>query len=82
MGPRYLYVVQKLDWQYQDDFYMIEDELPTRAFTRRGDAEAFRRKMEIEARRAWEAEARDRDRRGDTDAFFEVVAVEWEGADA
>jgi hypothetical protein len=71
--PRMVYVVQKLDWQYNDVFFEIGSEIPVKAFARLRDATAYRQKLEVQAQRDWNEE---RARRGDTDRFYEVVPVE------
>jgi hypothetical protein len=37
-----VYIVQKRHWQFNDDYYILEDSSPVRAFESSDDAEAFR----------------------------------------
>ena len=74
-NPQIVYIVQHLDWQYQDFLYGIEDEEPVRAFSDRRDAEEYRRQRDAEERTTWPEEKLAR-RSGDTEAFFEILAVE------
>lgn len=76
-ASRKVYIVQRLHWVYQDDFFNIEDESPVKAFMRLSQAEGYRQKLEHVERENWSPE-RDRLRRGDTLQFFEVVSVEVE----
>lgn len=58
-----VYLVQKRHWQFDDDYYVLEDCSPIRAFESRDDAEAFRLEREAEEVRqwqAWEVETRER----------------------
>jgi hypothetical protein len=69
---RTVFVVQRLHWEYQDNFFEVEDETPIKAFADSGDAAIYRDRQDTEARASWPVEFV---RRGDTDAFFEVVEV-------
>ena len=70
-----VYIVQRLDWVYQDFLYEIEDEQPIRAFADRRDAEKLCRRLDEEERALWPVAKLAR-RSGDTDAFYEVIVVE------
>jgi hypothetical protein len=76
-GNRIVYIVQRLDWVYQDFLYNIEEEYPVKAFTRRSEAEGYRQTLEHDESKKWQPEYNER-RRGDTLQFFEVIPVELE----
>lgn len=76
-----LYIVQKLHWEYNDQFYCLADDTPVKAFARKQDAEDFRLQQEREARVGWLGNTGCLGENGDCDepdAFFEVVALELE----
>lgn len=72
---RTVYLVQKLDWQWNDEFFVIDEEIPVKVFARLSRAEGYRQKLEAEERNKWTPE-RDAQRRGDTTRFYEVLPVE------
>jgi hypothetical protein len=47
-----VYVVQQIDWEYNDEYYDPGLPEPVRAFRDRGRAEAYRQEQEVKARRA------------------------------
>jgi hypothetical protein len=48
--PKTVYVVQRLTWQYNDNWYDLGNDEPLRAFRDRGRAEAYRWELEQAAR--------------------------------
>jgi hypothetical protein len=77
-----VYIVQKLDWKYDDAFYCLFNDEPVKAFAKKHDAEAYQLTLEKEARESWQGcdrlcigENGDCD---EPDAFFEIVALELE----
>ena len=47
---RTVYIIQKIDWEFDDDWHNIEEDTPIKAFARRDDALAFCREQESIAR--------------------------------
>lgn len=77
-----VYIVQKLDWKYDDAFHCLSDDEPVKAFAKKHDAEVYCHRLEKEARENWHGrdgfcigENGDCD---EPDAFFEIVALELE----
>lgn len=79
-----VYIVQKLDWKWNDEAFLLRDDTPVKAFTSRQDAEALCIKLESQARAEWSGRREDDDYigeqgRGDkVEKFFEVIAMELE----
>ena len=77
-----VYIVQKLDWKYDDAFYCLSDDGPVKAFAKKRDAEVYRQTLEQKARREWQNRGRPHyGEDGYSDeptAFFEVVPLELE----
>jgi hypothetical protein len=48
-----VYIVQRLHWEYDDMFYLLDSEQPVKAFVKRESAEAYRQKLESETRKNW-----------------------------
>jgi hypothetical protein len=47
-----VYVVQQINWEYNDEYYSPGLPEPVRAFRDRGRAEAYRQEQEVKARRS------------------------------
>ena len=75
-----VYIVQKLDWKYDDAFYCLSDDEPVKAFVKKRDAEAYHLMLEKEAREGWQGRGRlcigENGDCDEPDAFFEIVALE------
>ena len=83
-----VFVVQRLDWKWNDECFLLCNDAPIKAFESPDDAEAFRQKQERLARRAWNQDEKSRrDWRPDNcigdqgfgsepDRFYEIVALE------
>lgn len=50
MGER-VYIVQRFEWEYSDEWFYPHNDTPLKAFRLRETAELYRRKLEDEARR-------------------------------
>jgi hypothetical protein len=50
-----VYLVQKRYWQFDDQYFVLEDSIPLKAFESREDAEAFRLLQELNEQQEWEA---------------------------
>jgi hypothetical protein len=75
-----VYLVQKLNWEYNDVFYEIFDHFPMRAFADQRDAEVYRQKLEVVERERWEKHDA-RTRQGEpvmNQKFYQVIAMEYE----
>jgi hypothetical protein len=48
-----VYIVQKRHWEYDDQFMVLEDSIPVKAFESKQDAEAFRVLQEFTGREDW-----------------------------
>jgi hypothetical protein len=53
-----VYIVQRLHWEYDDVFFILEAEQPVKAFVKRESAEAYRKELEDKAKETWIAEHR------------------------
>jgi hypothetical protein len=81
-----VYIVQKLHWEYDDVFYILEGEHPVKAFVKKESAEAYRAKLEAEAKKNWHQTYGPRHRAFVTErgleeipeVIYEVVPVEIE----
>ncbi|MBB6048913.1 hypothetical protein [Armatimonas rosea] len=77
-----VYIVQKLDWKYDDAFYCLYDDEPVKAFAKKHDAEVYQPLLEKEARESWQGQGRycigENGDCDEPDAFFEIVALELE----
>ena len=78
--PRLVYVVNRLSWQWTDEWYAVQGDEPVRAWASRADAERERERLEAEEA----ANPNSLRYRGYTphtpshvpEPFYEVVAVE------
>jgi hypothetical protein len=50
-----VYIVQRLHWEYDDVFYLLDSEQPVKAFVKKESAEAYRQALEAEAKENWSA---------------------------
>jgi ATP-dependent helicase/DNAse subunit B len=48
-----VYIVQRLHWEYDDVFYLLDSEQPVKAFVKKESAEAYRQALEDEAKKNW-----------------------------
>jgi hypothetical protein len=48
-----VYIVQRLHWEYDDVFFILESEQPVKAFVKRESAEAYRKALEDKAKENW-----------------------------
>ena len=48
-----VYLIQKLHWQYDDNFYELDNDSPVKVFVSRDDAEAERQRLDAAEREAW-----------------------------
>lgn len=53
-----VYIVQELGWEYNDEGLDMTNDTPLKAFVVRSQAEALCQEKELEARRAYEEQAR------------------------
>ena len=81
-SPRTLYLVQRLHWRFNDEYYEPQNDEPVRAFANRAAAEVYRRALEYNARNDQTEEQDEEGRvllpRDDPDlrfVFFQVVEV-------
>jgi hypothetical protein len=48
-----VYIVQQLDWEYNDTWWDMTDDTPVKAFASHSDAEAYCQQREAEQRNHW-----------------------------
>jgi hypothetical protein len=76
-----VYIVQKRHWEYDDQYMVLEDTIPVKAFESKQDAEAFRALQELSEREDWLLEktlflGEDGPRPASEYPLFEVVETE------
>jgi len=79
-----VYIVQRLDWRWNDEAFVLRYDDPVKAFTSRRDAEALCEKLESQARAEWSGYRKTDDYIGEhgrgnkVEKFYEVIAMELE----
>lgn len=79
-----VYLIQKLDWRWNDEAFVLREDTPVKAFASRRDAEALCTAMEAQVRAEWRG-YRENDtyigengRGNEVERFYEVIALELE----
>ncbi|MBB6048911.1 hypothetical protein [Armatimonas rosea] len=79
-----VYIVQKLDWKWNDEAFVLRDDTPVKAFASRRDAETLCEELESTARREWKTWHEtntyigEQGRGESVETFYEVIAMELE----
>ena len=79
-----VYIVQKLDWRWNDEAFVLRDDTPVKAFASRRDAETLCEELEATARREWSPRNKsdtyigEQGRGEQVERFYEVIAMELE----
>lgn len=83
-----VYIIQKLDWKWNDEAFVLRDDTPVKAFASHHDAEKLCEELEATARREWEIHLYNHKKQpwvGEQgmvfetrQAHYEVVALEME----
>jgi hypothetical protein len=79
-----IYIVQKLHWKWNDEAFVLRDDMPVKAFASRRDAEKLCKELEATARQEWKTWHKintyigERGRGEEVGQFYEVIAMELE----
>ena len=82
-----VYIVQKLDWKWNDEAFVLRDDTPVKAFASRRDAETLCEELDRATRVEWEKDRYVQEKRPwigeggmvfEPELFYEVVALELE----